>query len=155
MIRRPACQSLLTVLVALPVVVACQTTGPSLAADVREGPADTVLTLAAGQEVHAPDGVMRIAFLGVRSDSRCPMDVQCVWAGNAEVQIGVAFGTGPTVAYLLNTGLGVRSVDVGASRLTLVDLRPAPVSTSRIPPDRYVASLRLQRLVQPGPAPRP
>ena len=30
---------------------------------------------------------LTVKFASVASDSRCPMDAQCVWAGNAEVQI--------------------------------------------------------------------
>ena len=98
----------------------------------------------------APDGVMRVVLLAIRNDSRCPVDVQCVWAGNAEVEIGVAFGEGPTVPYVLNTGLEPRSANLGPYLLTVVELRPAPVSTTSIPTEQYVVSLRLQGLVGPG-----
>jgi hypothetical protein len=53
------------------------------------------------------------------------------------------------VPYLLNTGLDPRSANLGAYQLTLVELRPAPVSTASIPPEQYVVSLRLQALVGP------
>ena len=142
--------ALLAVLTGMPSLEGCYTTTVELAADVRGNPVDTLLTLAVGQEVRAPDGVMRIAFLAVRNDSRCPVDVVCVWQGNAEVEIGVAFGMGPTVPYVLNTGVEPRSADLGTYQLTLVELRPAPVSTARIPPDRYVASLRIRRLSASG-----
>jgi hypothetical protein len=142
--------ALLAVLAGTPLLEGCYTTTAGLPGNPRGGPVDTLLTLSVGREVRAPDGVMRIAFLAARNDSRCPADVQCVWAGNAEVEIGVAFGEGPTVPYVLNTGLEPRSVDLGTYQLTLMELRPAPVSTTSIPPATYVASLRLQSLVGPG-----
>ena len=154
MVRRRAFWPLLAVLAAAPALRGCRWLGTGIDADIHHVPADTLLVLSVGQEYRAADGALRIAFLGVRSDSRCPADVMCIWAGNAEAEIGVAFGMGPTVPYVLNTGLGVRSVDLGTSRLTLVDLRPVPVSTSRIPPDGYVASLRLQRIALAGATPR-
>lgn len=121
---------------------ACGSTGPS--AEPRGGRADTTLALRIGQEVGAHDTVMRIAFLGVQSDSRCPTDVVCVWQGDAEVEIGVRFGMGPTVPYRLHTGVEPRSVDVGLYLITLVSLRPAPVSTAPIRRESYVAELRLE-----------
>ncbi|MEK7667853.1 MAG: hypothetical protein AAB409_04320 [Gemmatimonadota bacterium] len=127
---------------------ACVSTGPS--AEPWGGRADTTLALRIGQEVGAPDSVMRISFLGVRADSRCPVDVVCVWQGDAEVEIGVRFGMGPTVPYVLHTGVAPRSVDLGLYRITLVGLRPTPVSTTPIPPDCYVAELRLERIAAPG-----
>ena len=135
---------------AVPAALGCRSSALYPATDVCEGATDTLLTVCAGHEVLAPGGVMRVAFLGVPSDSRCPVDVQCVWAGNAAVVFGVAFGAGPTVPYVLNTGLEPRAVTLGSLRLTLAELRPAPVSTARIPPDRYVASLRLERLPGTG-----
>jgi hypothetical protein len=54
------------------------------------------------------------------------------------------------VPYVLHTALEPRGVELGIYRITLVEVRPAPVSTSRIPPDRYVAGLRLERIAVPG-----
>jgi hypothetical protein len=140
---------LLVVGTALPLLAACDLSPRPVVADVRDGVVDTVFSLRVGQEMR-PDAVLRIGFLGVRNDSRCPVDVVCVWAGNAEVEIGVSFGMGPTRPYVLNTTLDPRFVDLGAYRITLTGLKPDPVSTSPIPPDRYVATLRLQRLATAG-----
>lgn len=128
--------------VAVAVPAACSSTGPT--PGPWGGRADTTLALRVGQEVGVRGSVMGVSFLGVRNDSRCPVDVMCVWQGDAEVEIGVRFGMGPTVPYVLHTGGVPRSVDVGMYRITLVDLRPAPVSTTTIPPDHYVAELRVE-----------
>ena len=44
------------------------------------------LTLAAGQAVRLPDGT-RLRYLRLVSDSRCPVDVQCIHAGDAEIEL--------------------------------------------------------------------
>jgi len=150
MFRRLVLRSLVTVCFVLPALLACRMSAAAdPGADGCGVTADTLLTLCMGREVRAPDGVMRVVLLAVRNDSRCPVDVQCVWAGNAEVELGVAFGEGPTVPYVLNTGLSPRAVVVGTYRLTLADLRPARVSVRTIPQDQYVATVRLQRLPLP------
>lgn len=149
MSTRPRLEWLLFVGAALPLLAACDLSSRAVVADVRDGVVDTVFSLRVGQEVR-PDAVLRIAFLSVRNDSRCPVDVMCVWAGNAEVEIGVTFGMGPTRPYVLNTTLDPRSLDLGAYRITLAGLEPAPVSTSPILPGAYIATFRLQRLATPG-----
>jgi hypothetical protein len=129
---------------------ACEGTAPTVNASVYGVGTDTVFFLRVGEEVRSPDTVMRIGFAGVRNDSRCPVDVVCIWAGDAAVEIGVAFGMGPTVPYVLHTALEPRGVELGNCRITLVEVRPAPVSTSSIPQDQYVAGLRLERIAVPG-----
>jgi len=128
--------------VATAACTACGSTGPS------DGPwggrAESTVALRIGQEIGARGSVMGVSFLGVRSDSCCPVNVVCVWQGDAEVEIGVRFGMGPTVPYVLHTGVAPWYVYVGLYRITLVGLRPAPVSTSPIPPEAYVAELRLE-----------
>jgi hypothetical protein len=131
---------------ALPALAGCESSSRIVAASIREGVADTTFSMRVGQEARVGGSIMRFSFVSVTSDSRCPSDVVCVWAGNAAVQIGVSFGMGPTVLYVLNTGLDPRFVDLGSFRITLVDLQPYPVSTSRIPSDRYVATFRFQRI---------
>jgi hypothetical protein len=107
-----AVRTVLLLLVALPLAAGCRRSSTGLDAELRGVPTDTVLTLRLGQELRAPDIVMTIGFLAVHNDSRCPLDAMCVWQGNAEVQIGIAFGMGPTVPYALNTGLEPRTVVV-------------------------------------------
>jgi hypothetical protein len=45
---------------------------------------DRMLALTPGEHVGLPDGAT-LRYAGVRTDSRCPPAVQCVWAGEAEV----------------------------------------------------------------------
>jgi hypothetical protein len=133
--------------VAAAALTACDGSSRVLAVRLTDGVADTTFSLGVGQE--ATHGVMRIVFDGVNEDSRCPSDVMCVWAGNAAVEIGVSFGMGPTTRYVLNTIGDPAFVDVGGYRITLIDLQPYPVSTSRIPPASYLATFRFQQVVYP------
>ena len=149
MLRAAAFWSLASAIFALPALIGCRTStlGPwSIGCGVTS---DSLLTVCVGQEVRAPDGVMRVALLGVRNDSRCPVDAECFWEGNAQVEIGVAVGMGPTVPYVINSGVEPRAVDIGTYRLTLAALWPDRVSTRSIPGDRYVATLRLGRIWGP------
>ena len=104
------------------------------------------VTLGYGDEVAVNGSVVRVAFGQVLSDSRCPTDVVCVWEGNAEVEIGIRAGMGPTVPLRLNTTQEPRFVDWQGIRVTLLALMPAPRSDTDLRPEDYSVTLRLEPL---------
>ncbi|MDH4350586.1 MAG: hypothetical protein OEW56_05520 [Gemmatimonadota bacterium] len=105
--------------------------------------ADSVL-MAPGAEVAV--GILRLSFLEVSSDSRCPVDVVCIWQGNAAVEIAVGLGEGPSHPKTLNTSEGMPAVDFNGFRVTLLDLQPAPRAGVAIPPEDYRARFRVEAL---------
>lgn len=48
--------------------------------------------LRVGQQAVVEGGRFKVRFVSVVNDSRCPADVTCVWAGNAEVLIEAEAG---------------------------------------------------------------
>lgn len=101
--------------------------------------------LAIGDEVTV-DGALAVRIVEIPHDSRCPVDVTCVWAGNAEVVLSTTAG-GVERVFTLNTlehsALGPRSVEVGGYRLTLLRLRPRPRSDVAIAPEDYRIMLEI------------
>lgn len=81
--------------------------------------------LSTGQSVRVTGPGLVVTFQAVPADSRCPSDAQCVWAGNALVQLRVQ---GPATDSLLelNTTLEPRSGAAGGVTLELRSLEPAP-----------------------------
>ena len=98
--------------------------------------------MAAGTSVPIRDTDLVVRFDGVTSDSRCPSDVQCVSAGDALVQLTVTSGRATPSHFELHTD-GMREIVSGRYRLTLVDLKPLPVSTQPVNPGDYVLTLRV------------
>jgi len=70
----------------------------------------------------------------VSNDSRCAPDVQCVWAGDAEVAFTWRSAGGGRDAFSLHTGRGEKSHAIGDRTVTLVDLGrgPAPEATLKV-----------------------
>jgi hypothetical protein len=99
--------------------------------------------LKAGQRVNIKGTNLRITFLTVETDSRCPSDVKCVWAGNAAVQFQLTNGrSNKTVT--LNTGRGgafVSEVEYKGYKVKLVDLSPYPRSDRQVAASDYAATL--------------
>lgn len=106
-----------------------------------ERPFDVVLGI--GEEILV-DGIFRVVFSDVSEDSRCAVDVVCVWEGNAAVVVGLTLGTGPTNPFTLNTALEPDSAEHGIYRVSLLELAPEPRSDTPIVRESYRATLRIE-----------
>lgn len=121
-------------------------TEPQLDSNASMVPATTEVTLRYGEDRQLDNSVLRLTFARVVEDSRCPVDVVCVWAGNAVVEIGIAAGMGPTVPLQINALLDPRYVDWSGIRVTVLELNPAPRSDTPIKPEDYSVKLRLESI---------
>lgn len=93
-----------------------------------------------GQQTTALGALLH--FMEVRNDSRCPVDVQCVWAGDAEV----VFTAGPEATSIVLHAHGPGAVKrYNDLKLELISLEPAPRSGVAIEQRDYVATVRLSR----------
>ena len=63
-----------------------------------------------------------LAYLKVANDSRCKPDVQCVWAGDAEVAFEWRPASGAAEDFSLHTGKGDKSHPIGRHVLVLAAL---------------------------------
>lgn len=128
----------------LGVLAACAG-GPGDVGDpsVHQLPVDSIV-LAPGQVARVE--VLRLSFLEVTDDSRCPIDAVCIWQGNAAVHIALGFGMGPSSPFVLNTAEVTPSAVLGGFQVTLLALEPVPRAAVRITPQAYRASFRVARL---------
>jgi hypothetical protein len=97
-----------------------------------------------GNSARLADG-LEVRFDGVRSDSRCPSDVQCVWAGDATVAISVMPPGDRRVERELHTQLDATETVVNDYTIKLRALTPSPRTDRPIRPDDYVATLIISR----------
>ena len=101
-------------------------------------------TLAPGQSAVVDDD-LRLTLKSVTDDSRCPVDVTCVWEGDAKVSVEVITPT-PRAEHELHTSARFdREAKHGAYRVTLVKLEPAPRSTTTISSGDYRATFVVVR----------
>lgn len=91
-----------------------------------EAALQTEVTLEPGQTA-VFDGGLRVTFEEVVGDSRCPLDVTCLWAGDATVAFSLAMGEGDRARTELHTHPDFRrSAELGGYTVRLVDLTPHP-----------------------------
>lgn len=81
----------------------------------------------------------RISFTDV-SDSRCPTDVVCAWAGDAAVRLESGR---ESVVLHTNATAGPASGSLAGITATLVDVKPERIAVDPPPKTAYVISLRL------------
>ena len=91
----------------------------------------------------AVDG-LRITFTSVEEDSRCALDVTCVWAGNGRIALRIQHDA-TSLPITLNTTLEPRTREVGRHRIRLVSLEPHPRSDRPIPAGDYRVLLTVLR----------
>jgi hypothetical protein len=98
--------------------------------------ANAAHTLALGQT--ADFGPVNLTPISVDEDSRCPANVQCIWAGRVRVKVLVEpAGAEHAVFATLGQPLGV---DGGT--LLVEQVTPQRSSTAPIPPSHYLFTLR-------------
>ena len=91
------------------------------------------------------DDGLRLEFLRVSGDSRCPIDVVCIQGGDAVVHVKAEDGTG-SAELELHTGDSARaSAPFRTYAVTLVDVHPYPFSGRTIAQKDYRVTLRVTR----------
>jgi hypothetical protein len=134
-------KSLIGAALCLLFVTACREDSPS-------GPTvvlDRQFTLAPGQTATVEGTGLRVAFLRVSGDSRCPADVLCIQGGDALVHVRADDG-GNGAEYELHTGDASRAgVRHGGYRIELANLQPYPFSSRTIAAGDYRATITVSR----------
>lgn len=91
---------------------------------------------------------LRITFLNVTEDSRCPSDVQCVWEGQAKVQINVLQDNKDIMTFNLTKRAGHDEssvLNIDGYSITLEKIDPYPVSTKKIENSDYSIVLKVKK----------
>jgi hypothetical protein len=120
----------------------------ALAACGRGGSATAIETalgapvqLAPGQAVVIENANLEVRFAGIASDSRCPSDVTCLWAGEVVVQLAVR-SDGRTTQHEIRE---MHSATIGGYTVAVLQVLPARTSSQPIAPADYRATLKITR----------
>lgn len=100
--------------------------------------------LAPGESVAVEGLSLRVQFLRVSGDSRCPADAVCIQGGDAVVHLRASGSV--TADYELHTGGPPQSATTPTGyRIELAELQPYPFSSRTISPGDYRATLVVTR----------
>lgn len=120
--------------------------GPTTPVNARLG---EPFELAPAQMAAVGDTGLTLTFDRVADDSRCAVDVQCIWEGDARVMVTAALpGRDPARLELHTTssgGGGPKEARYGDFLVALTALAPQPRSTTTIDQRDYRATFRVTR----------
>jgi hypothetical protein len=110
------------------------------------GPRGTTIVLQNGSSTQVSND-LRVSFVRIDGDSRCPASVMCPWSGNAAVRLDVT--TGDSVqSTTLNTAGGTafpRESSAAGYTFTLIKLDPARHTNDPVPAAEYRATIQVTR----------
>ena len=97
-----------------------------------------------------PDS-LHLRFEALLSDSRCPVDVECVWAGAVRIRLSLETPERKLTPFTMHDypageGTGKMMKDTLGYRFTLLRLEPYPGAKNADEYDAPVATLRVDRL---------
>jgi hypothetical protein len=101
-----------------------------------------------GRRVTLKGEGLRLRFVSVDGDSRCPEGVTCVWAGDAEVLLEADVRGGGRKRLKLHTNANPQTKEEDGYRryrVKLVGLSPYPRSGRKIAPGEYTATLLVSK----------
>ncbi|MCU0636213.1 MAG: hypothetical protein MUE41_15205 [Gemmatimonadaceae bacterium] len=91
-------------------------------------------------------GVGTMMLTDVAAESRCPSDVQCVWAGDATIVLTVCpTGCTAPMAMRINLTTDPRVATVDGVRVSALRLLPLPRAGTVPRREEYVALVRVER----------
>lgn len=99
-----------------------------------------------GESARAPREGLQIEFDSVAEDSRCPKDVNCVWAGNAKILLKVKKDAAKPASVELNTNTNPKTFRYLEYELRLEELKPYPQSDARTKTSDYEVTLTVYKL---------
>lgn len=91
--------------------------------------------LSVGQQIVLPDAAT-LRYVGIANDSRCPPNVQCIRAGDADVLFDFTSSGASPARISLNTERA-RTANIGAWRLQLLGLAPGNMPRATLRIDAY------------------
>ena len=116
--------------------------------DINAQPGRSTVAVRIHNEKNVPRAGFRIKFVEMVDDSRCPVDTNCIWAGNAKVRIEVreTGRRGETQTFELNSNTQPTSVRFKGYEIKLIDMTPHPQSNIRINRNGFVAKFEIRRV---------
>lgn len=131
-------------LLGLLVLTACAVVGPS-SPDTKVVKSGEDFELSPSQSAVVDQGALTLTLVKVNQDSRCPIDVVCVWAGDVALALLVGTNNSAKNPSTIHTNLDPRTTIAGGYKIEAVNVQPARRSESTIPQESYLVTFRATR----------
>ncbi|MGD9562220.1 MAG: hypothetical protein AB7F88_08360 [Pyrinomonadaceae bacterium] len=103
------------------------------------------ITINNGQSKAAQASGICVKFVELIEDSRCPTDVNCIWAGVARIRVKLS-KNGKSEEFELNTNQRDKPAIFEGYSVALTSLAPHPTTTSKYSPSAYSATFTVSKI---------
>jgi hypothetical protein len=103
---------------------------------------DTDVSLYIGESVIIKEHRIKLKFVDVLEDSRCPSDVICVWEGTVTLKINIQYNNQDLGDFILNL-TNLHKVSFMGYYVKFIELEPYPISTEIIQKSSYHATFKV------------
>ena len=118
---------------------------------IREVPFNEEFTVKIGEQVVVKPGIpgnnVKITFVSVPRDGRCPEGAACIVPGNAKVELKFKSSGNRSLSTIVNTDETPHNVEIPGIRVHLIRLDPPRKVGVEIDPNDYEATLVVSRTV--------
>jgi hypothetical protein len=118
---------------------------PSASAQERDARVPGGVVVRQGKEIKLKGVDLKIGFVAVTQDSRCPDGAKCIWAGNARVHLIARNSKDECVEFDLNTNLKPNMYEFGGYKIALAQLTPAPSIHGLPKAEDYAATIVVEK----------
>ena len=116
--------------------------------EVLQAELDTPINLVFSKTASVEDEKILIEFAGVTEDSRCPVNVTCVWEGQATVALNISLNGKEMGSLNLTNRAGHEKLaiaDIEGYSIRLQNVEP-PKTKDEIEPDEYIITLIVSKI---------
>ncbi len=124
-----------------------------LSATVANAQRDQEIKVRLGESERASSSAIRVNFVSVVEDSRCPPDAQCIWAGRVVIEVTIEADNGVAMTTQLSSDDEKKSVVVGDYRVHLRSVSTNPEhgsKTGKGKDEGYRAWFRFEKIPEPN-----
>lgn len=105
------------------------------------------IKLKPNEEKKIENSDVKVKFLSVIEDSRCPEGANCIWAGNAKIKIQLSCNNNKE-EFEINTNVGAKGATFDGYAVNLTSLSPVPKQGETTDKNSYVATFEVSRLTR-------
>lgn len=110
---------------------------------------DNQIKLVINQNLLIESEGLKVKFLKVTEDSRCPSDVICIWAGQVGVLMNISQNGKDLgdINLILGPDKELAEKKVNGYLIRLVGVEPYPISTKKIEPSDYEITIIISKYI--------
>lgn len=131
-------------LLCLLALTACAVVGPS-SPDSKLVKSGEDFDLSPSESAIVDQGALTLTLVKVSEDSRCAIDVQCVWAGDVALALLVGPNGSAKNPSTIHTNLDPRAAIAGGYKIEVVSVQPGRRTESTISQASYRITFRITR----------